>query len=378
MDSAGAVVGSILAYLLWQSGLSYSSIFTVAAVLAIAALIPFKLVREQKRSPELPGQDYQSPTFRRTSENSWSSPPFSLSATSAICSSSCAPKTFFSGANAVAAPLLLYVLFNLVYAVLSMPMGIWSDRIGRKNVLTLGYAVFALTASGVCLCLLSDWAHNSLCSLWAGLCHNRCLAECLCLRSQPMPICAAHLLGSTMRPREWLPSSPALWQDGSGQYRLAGDIPLWGLRRDCGIAGASPDEEDRDYGLRRAKPKPHRFRFLFANLIDSLWDYCKCLKINAKYKYYLCRWKIHISGLRNCFPRVFRRRRCSRSSAWRKDAGSSFSASSRSSPALKRRYTAGAAISLTATTLLRAYRRRSMVPGWMEDALGNKYFFYYI
>ena len=27
-------------------------------------------------------------------------------------------------------------------------MGIWSDRIGRKNVLTLGYAVFALTALG--------------------------------------------------------------------------------------------------------------------------------------------------------------------------------------------------------------------------------------
>ena len=27
-------------------------------------------------------------------------------------------------------------------------MGIWSDRIGRKNVLALGYAVFALTALG--------------------------------------------------------------------------------------------------------------------------------------------------------------------------------------------------------------------------------------
>ena len=51
MDSAGAVIGSILAYLLWQSGMSYSSIFTVAAVLAIAALIPFKLVQESKKAP---------------------------------------------------------------------------------------------------------------------------------------------------------------------------------------------------------------------------------------------------------------------------------------------------------------------------------------
>jgi MFS family permease len=147
MDSAGAVVGSILAYLLWQSGLSYSSIFTVAAVLAIAALIPFKLVREQKKSPSCQVKlslSGLSPDLRKFlviaslfALGNFSYMFFILRA-----------QTFFSGANAVAAPLLLYVLFNLVYAVLSLPIGIWSDRIGRKNVLTLGYAVFALTALG--------------------------------------------------------------------------------------------------------------------------------------------------------------------------------------------------------------------------------------
>jgi MFS family permease len=54
----------------------------------------------------------------------------------------------FSGAEAVAAPLLLYALFNLVYAALAMPVGIWSDRVGRKKVLATGYALFALTALG--------------------------------------------------------------------------------------------------------------------------------------------------------------------------------------------------------------------------------------
>ena len=147
MDSAGAVVGSILAYLLWQNGMSYSSIFTVAAVLAIAALIPFKLVQEQKRSPSCQVKislSGLSPDLRKFlviaslfALGNFSYMFFILRA-----------QTFFSGANAVAMPLLLYVLFNLVYAVLSMPMGIWSDRIGRKNVLTLGYAVFALTALG--------------------------------------------------------------------------------------------------------------------------------------------------------------------------------------------------------------------------------------
>jgi len=44
--------------------------------------------------------------------------------------------------------LLLYVLFNFVYAALSIPMGIWSDRVGRKKVLTTGYALFSVTAFG--------------------------------------------------------------------------------------------------------------------------------------------------------------------------------------------------------------------------------------
>ncbi len=57
-------------------------------------------------------------------------------------------QALFSGAESVAVPLLLYVLFNLVYALLAMPIGIWSDKIGRRNVLALGYALFALTALG--------------------------------------------------------------------------------------------------------------------------------------------------------------------------------------------------------------------------------------
>jgi MFS family permease len=147
MDSLGAVIGSILAYLLWQSGLGFSSIFTVAAVLAVAALIPFKLVQEQKRSQSClvrPKLSDLSPDLRKFlviaslfALGNFSYMFFILRA-----------QTFFQGAEAVAAPLLLYVLFNSVYATLSMPMGIWSDRIGRKRVLSLGYAIFALTALG--------------------------------------------------------------------------------------------------------------------------------------------------------------------------------------------------------------------------------------
>jgi MFS family permease len=150
MDSMGAVIGSILAYLLWQGGMSYSSIFMVAGVLSVVALLPFYHVKESFRSPNcnvrlnLSGL---SPQLRRFlviasifALGNFSYMFFILRA-----------QGLFSGAEAVAAPLLLYALFNLVYAALAMPVGIWSDRVGRRKVLALGYGLFALTALGFAL-----------------------------------------------------------------------------------------------------------------------------------------------------------------------------------------------------------------------------------
>ncbi len=147
MDSTGAVIGSILAYLLWQGGMSYSSIFMVAGVLSVVALLPFYKVLESFRAPScdvrLKLSDL-SPQLRRFlliaclfASGNFSYMFFILRA-----------QGLFSGAEAVAAPLLLYALFNLVYALMAMPAGIWSDRVGRRRVLALGYALFALTALG--------------------------------------------------------------------------------------------------------------------------------------------------------------------------------------------------------------------------------------
>jgi MFS family permease len=40
--------------------------------------------------------------------------------------------------------ILVYALFNIVYAVFSFPAGIISDRVGQKKVLLRGFALFAL------------------------------------------------------------------------------------------------------------------------------------------------------------------------------------------------------------------------------------------
>ncbi|HOV82258.1 MAG TPA: MFS transporter [Methanothrix sp.] len=147
MDSAGAVVGSIMAYLLWQGGLSYSSIFLTAGVMAVLALLPFSRVEERFSAPacgaslKLSGLSSELKAFIAVASlfalGNFSYMFFILRA-----------QELFSGAEAVAAPLLLYVLFNLVYSIMSMPVGIWSDRVGRRLVLVLGYGLFAATALG--------------------------------------------------------------------------------------------------------------------------------------------------------------------------------------------------------------------------------------
>jgi len=147
MDSAGAVIGSVMAYLLWQGGLDYRSILLVAGVLSVLALIPFYMVRESHVSPcseqglRLSGLSPQLKKFLAISIL------FSLGNFSYMFFILRVQSLFF-GREAVTLSMLLYVLYNLVYAGLAMPVGIWSDRVGRKKVLTIGYSLFALTALG--------------------------------------------------------------------------------------------------------------------------------------------------------------------------------------------------------------------------------------
>ena len=53
--------------------------------------------------------------------------------------------------NSVLYILLMLVLFNFVYAAISTPAGILSDRLGRKKVILVGWSIYALTYLGFAL-----------------------------------------------------------------------------------------------------------------------------------------------------------------------------------------------------------------------------------
>ena len=54
----------------------------------------------------------------------------------------------FTGANSIEVSILLYVIFNVFYALFAIPLGLLADKIGRKRVILSGYFLFSLTCLG--------------------------------------------------------------------------------------------------------------------------------------------------------------------------------------------------------------------------------------
>lgn len=155
MDTAGAVGGPLLGYaflLLYPGRLRWLYLLAfVPGALSMAVLS--RWVRERATPPghqaagpavALPSWRSLSPTYRRY---------LAVLAIFSIGNSSDAFLLLRAEDMGVATLhlLLLYALFNVVEASLSYPVGILSDRIGRKPLLVAGFGVFAAVYLGFAL-----------------------------------------------------------------------------------------------------------------------------------------------------------------------------------------------------------------------------------
>lgn len=146
LDTSGAILGSALALaLFWFLKLEFKTIIFLGALIAFSALIPLYVVRERRVKVK-----------RITLKISLTELPSSLRLFILIATLFALgnftymlfllkAKQFFAEEIAVAMPILLYVWFNIIYASFSMPLGMLSDKIGRRSVLSFGYLLFGLT-----------------------------------------------------------------------------------------------------------------------------------------------------------------------------------------------------------------------------------------
>ncbi len=147
MDTFGAVLGPLLAFLLLPV-LGYRNIFVVSVVPGLAAVLLFlKFVREgkvRKREGSL--------TFRFSFKAFGFEFKLFLFIVAFFALANFSYAFFLLKAKEIGVTVyfapLLYMVFNLTYALFAFPVGNLADRIGKKVVLGIGYMIFGLTCLG--------------------------------------------------------------------------------------------------------------------------------------------------------------------------------------------------------------------------------------
>jgi MFS family permease len=170
MDTFGAVMGPACAFLLLGllSG-SYRAVFWISIVPGlVAVLLVVFLIREKPPSRRRETAGAQPARF------GWRFRFFVvIAAVFALGNSSdvfLILRARQLGISPVLIP-LVYLLFNLVYALSAFPAGIVADRFGKKRVILLGFALFAAVYYGFAIAQTSRqiWFLFALYGLFMGL-----------------------------------------------------------------------------------------------------------------------------------------------------------------------------------------------------------------
>jgi MFS family permease len=148
LDTAGGILGSIIVFVLYETmKLSFSTIIYIAAVVVFICLIPVSFVKDIKTSEK---KDNIFKTMKHLPKGVWIF--IFVSAFFAIANFGymfliLRAQENFTNHWIIAAPLLLYVLFNIIYAGFSVPFGLIADKYGRRKTVMLGYLLFILLSA---------------------------------------------------------------------------------------------------------------------------------------------------------------------------------------------------------------------------------------
>lgn len=149
MDTAGAVVGSAFSFIMFYFlGFKFEAIILSAGIIGFLALFPLFFVKEKYNTTKasfgikIKAMPKNFKIFLVVAGifalGNFTYMFFILKTQIALSSS-------FNLFMAIALPILLYVLFNVIYALFSIPAGVLSDKFGRPKILAAGYILFSIT-----------------------------------------------------------------------------------------------------------------------------------------------------------------------------------------------------------------------------------------
>ena len=167
MDTFGAMVGIISAAVvvfLWQGGslelsrATYQQLVLIGIIPAVIALFIFFFIKEPERSPapqsSIPIGRMRKLTFG-LDKRFWIFLGIIFLFTLGNSSDAFLILRAQNLGNPVLTILLMLVLFNFVYASLSTPAGILSDKLGRRRIILLGWLIYTLVYLGFAMASVS-------------------------------------------------------------------------------------------------------------------------------------------------------------------------------------------------------------------------------
>ncbi len=168
MDSAGAVLGPLigLALIGWAS-LEARKIFLISAIPATLATLLILAVRERRSDIEAGSSNIRMSLAGTTREYRRL---LIVVGVFGLANSANAFLILRAGQLGLAtgSTILAYALYNAVASISSMPAGAASDRFGRRNLMILGYSIYAVSYAGFALASAA-WLAWPLFGLY-GLC----------------------------------------------------------------------------------------------------------------------------------------------------------------------------------------------------------------
>ncbi|MEM0437668.1 MAG: MFS transporter [Candidatus Micrarchaeia archaeon] len=150
LDTGGALLGSIVvAVVMLLMQVDYWVIIAAAGSLTFLTVIPLLAVREPKFRP-------RNNNFNLSEIKNAIPPHLALfiAISSVFALANFSYMFFIMKAQLTEGPvipILLYILFNFSFALLSYPIGKYADKVGKRSVLMAGYLLFALVSLGFAL-----------------------------------------------------------------------------------------------------------------------------------------------------------------------------------------------------------------------------------